>query len=215
MFEKANRRLYAEKALVDYQQLATFGFGQKTSCNIRTAVRILIVRPFRNAMRIIAILILFLAFKCPAESNAEPSPVVIESVVIDGRPATLSGRLPSVKVRTAKERVEIHYTDSSIATTNEGHFRYQLVGSGADWTDAGNTRAARFSQLLPGRYRFVVQSANKNGAWNENGATLLITVGSSELWFKLLLVVGVVALLFAGLLYFLIHRRKEVKNSAT
>ena len=175
----------------------------------------LIVRPFRNAMRIIAIFILFLAFKCPAGSNAEPSTVVIESVVIDGRPATLSGRLPSVKVRAGKERVEIQYTDSSIATTNEGHFRYQVVGWGADWTDAGSTRAARFSQLLPGRYRFVVQSANITGAWNENGATLLITVGSSGLWFKVLLVVGVAALLFAGLRYFLIHRRKEGENLAT
>lgn len=166
-------------------------------------------------MKIIAIFILFLAFKCPAESNAEPSPVVIESVVIDGRPAALSGRLPSVKVHAGKERVEIHYTDSSIATTNEGHFRYQVVGWGVDWTDAGSTRTARFSQLLPGRYRFMVQSANTKGTWNENGATLLITVGSSELWFKVLLVVCVAALLFSGLLYFLIHRRKEVENSAT
>ena len=86
---------------------------------------------------------------------------------------------------------------------------------GADWTDAGSTRTARFGQLPPGRYQFVVQSANTKGAWNENGAALLITVGSSGLGFKMLLVAGVAALLFAGLRYFLIHRRNEGENLAT
>ena len=42
MADSANRRLYIQNRLTDYEQLVTFGFGQKTGLNILTAVRILI-----------------------------------------------------------------------------------------------------------------------------------------------------------------------------
>jgi hypothetical protein len=164
-------------------------------------------------MRTVAILILLMALSCPAESNPPPAPVVIESVLIDGRPISLSDRLPSVKVRSGQEQLEIHYAAPGITPPNQAHFRYRVEGFDAAWTDAGSTRFARVRQLSPGRYRFVVDSANQDGAWNENGATLLITVGSTAFQFRLLWAI-LVAVLFGSLMYFLIHRRQKQPDPA-
>jgi hypothetical protein len=164
-------------------------------------------------MRTIAILILLLGLSCPAESNRPPAAVVIESVLIDGRPISLSEGLPSVKVRTGQEQLEIHYAAAGITMPNEGHFRYRVEGHDAAWTDAGSTRFARLGKLSPGRYQFEVHSANQDGAWNENGATLLITVGSAHLQFKLLVIL-VAAVLFGSLMYFQIHRRRQAEDPA-
>jgi hypothetical protein len=167
-------------------------------------------------MRTVAILVLLLALRCPAESNRPPAIVVIESVLIDGRPISLSDRLPSVKVRAGQEQLEIHYAAPGITPPNEGHFRYQVEGFDAAWIDAGSTRFSRLGPLSPGRYRFVVQSANQGGAWNENGATLLITVSSGGFQFKLpwLLVILLAAVLFGSLMYFLIYRRQKEEDPA-
>ena len=138
---------------------------------------------------------------------------MIESVLIDGRPISPADRVPSVKARAGYEQLEIHYATPGITPPNEGHFRYRVEGHDAAWTDAGSTRFARLRQLSPGRYEFVVHSAKQDGTWNENGATLLITVGSAHLQFKLLVIL-VAALLFGSLMYFLIHRRQKVEDAA-
>ena len=164
-------------------------------------------------MRTVAILILLLGLSCPAESNGPPAAVVIESVLVDGRPIALSDHLSSVKVRAGQEQLEIHYAAPGIAPPNEGHFRYRVEGHDAAWTDVGSTRFARLGQLSPGRYQFVVHSANQDGAWNENGAILLIIVGSAHLQFKLL-VIFVGAVLSGSLMYFLIHRRRKEEDAA-
>lgn len=44
-FYKRTGGCISKYTTIDYEQLATFGFGQKTGLNIRAAVRILIVRP--------------------------------------------------------------------------------------------------------------------------------------------------------------------------
>jgi hypothetical protein len=136
--------------------------------------------------------------------------------MLNQRPVTLSDSSSSVKVLAKQDQLEIHYAADGLTAPKEGPFRYKLNGWEAVWHDAGSNRLARFSNLLPGRYMFIVQSAKQDGAWDEKGATLLVTV-SPDLWFKLLrpLVVLVAGLLLGGLVYFLIHRRKEGKDLAT
>jgi signal transduction histidine kinase len=44
------------------------------------------------------------------------------------------------------------------------------------WTEAGNSRVARYSRLPPGHYRFQVAACNEDGVWNEAGSTLAVIV---------------------------------------
>jgi len=163
-------------------------------------------------MRTALILILLLALKCAAQSNPSAAPTLIESVMVNGQPVTLSDRSPSVKVRARLDKLEILYAADGLTAPREGPFRYRLNGRDAVWHVAGTNRLARFSNLLPGRYMFMVQSAKPGGAWDDNGATLLVTV-SPGLGFKLLGSLAVsVALLLGGSVYFLMYRRKQANK---
>jgi signal transduction histidine kinase/ligand-binding sensor domain-containing protein/CheY-like chemotaxis protein len=46
-------------------------------------------------------------------------------------------------------------------------YQYILEGRESDWVDAGNRELAHYESLPPGRYRFLVRAANRDGVWSE------------------------------------------------
>jgi len=51
-----------------------------------------------------------------------------------------------------------------------------MEGHDSTWTEAGNVRAALYSKLPPGEYRFRVKACNEDEVWNESGSSLAIIV---------------------------------------
>lgn len=113
--------------------------------------------------------------------NTNPPPVMIESVLIEGREQNTnglrSGWLKAVNIPAGKERLEIHYTSLNLAEPEKARFKYRMEGHETAWTEAGDTRIARFSKLPPGHYRFQVTACNEDGVWNETGNVLALMVG--------------------------------------
>ena len=103
--------------------------------------------------------------------NAEPPPVIIEDVLVDGRPMDL--RAP-VSIPPGRHRVEVRYTGLSYIAPERVRFRYRLQGLDPGWVEAGNGRHATFTTLPPGRYTFSVTACNNDGVWNRSGASLSI-----------------------------------------
>lgn len=70
------------------------------------------------------------------------------------------------------EFAALHY-----GAPQRNQFAYRLEGFDADWvrTDASR-RFATYTNLDPGHYVFRVRAANKDGVWNDDGATLAITI---------------------------------------
>src|SRR5437667_11077378 len=105
---------------------------------------------------------------------------MIEAVFVDGQAQNTNGlraRLPQgVTVPARKERLEIHYTSLNLAAPDRARFKYRLEGHESAWTEAGNTRVARYSKLPPGHYRFQVTACNEDGVWNEAGSALALMV---------------------------------------
>jgi signal transduction histidine kinase/streptogramin lyase len=112
--------------------------------------------------------------------NLYPPPVVIESVLVDGRArntnALRSGGLSSLTLPAGEQRLEIRYTSLNLAAPERARFRYRLEGHESDWTDAGSARIVRYSRLPPGTYRFRVTACNEDGVWNEEGSSLAILI---------------------------------------
>ena len=52
----------------------------------------------------------------------------------------------------------------------------RLEGHEIAWTEAGDIRVARYSNLPPGDYHFQVMACNEDGVWNEAGAMLAVSV---------------------------------------
>jgi signal transduction histidine kinase/ligand-binding sensor domain-containing protein/ActR/RegA family two-component response regulator len=96
-------------------------------------------------------------------------PVVLEEVVTDGR--TISPR-EGFEVAAGTDRIEFHYTDLSLLVPARNQFRYRLDGYDHDWVDAGSRRAAYYTKLPPGNYRFRVMGSNDDGLWNLQGASV-------------------------------------------
>jgi PAS domain S-box-containing protein len=102
--------------------------------------------------------------------NTIPPPVHIEYLVADGEridaPATEGKALrfpPGVK------NLDIHYTALSFFAPEKVKFKYQLEGADAGWQEVEGRRAAYYTHLPPGEYRFRVIACNNDGTWNTKG----------------------------------------------
>jgi signal transduction histidine kinase/ligand-binding sensor domain-containing protein len=136
----------------------------------------------------------------PQTLDTPPPSVVLEQVLVDSveadlRPRPRSRRKPAsgsaaaagakpgseIKIAAGKRRLEFQYTGLSFSAPERVRFRYRLEGLDSDWVDAGTRRAAFYSYLPPGNYRFRVIACNSDGVWNQEGASLALAV-SPRFW---------------------------------
>ena len=113
--------------------------------------------------------------------NPFPPPVLIEEVTVDDQVVPLPGTDRSspaarLQIPPGKHRLEFRYTGLSLVAPEKVRFKYQLDGLESDWVDVGTRRIAYYSYLKPGNYTFQVTARNNDGVWNENGASLALTV---------------------------------------
>ncbi len=126
--------------------------------------------------------------------NPHPPPVHIEHVTADGRPVNARAE---ARLAPGSGNVEFHYTALSFTAPEENRFRYKLEGYDDEWVEAGTRRAAFYTNLPPGRYRFRVMGSNNDGVWNEAGAAFAFTLTPrfyQTFWFHVLWVLGVIGL---------------------
>lgn len=97
----------------------------------------------------------------------------MESVIVDTKPVPIGS---GVRLEPGQVNVEINYTGLSFISPELVKFKYKLAGLDEDWVDAGTRRTAYYAHLPPGTYSFRVAAANRDGIWNEVGATIQIVV---------------------------------------
>ena len=102
------------------------------------------------------------------KSTVAPFVKVLE-VLADGRPVPIDG---DVVLPAGVKQLEVRYTATSLAVPSRVLFRYKLEGADAGWVEAGPRRAAFYSNLSGGRYRFHVTATNSDGVSSPRGATL-------------------------------------------
>jgi signal transduction histidine kinase/ligand-binding sensor domain-containing protein len=109
-----------------------------------------------------------------AYGEQPPPKVRIEEVTIDTRPPAEMG--DEIVVRPGQSNLEINYTAFDYENARRIQFRYRLEGLDEDWTIAKDRRTAYFSHLPYGEYVLRVVAANRNGVWDDKGATIRIRV---------------------------------------
>jgi signal transduction histidine kinase/ligand-binding sensor domain-containing protein len=122
-------------------------------------------------------------------NSVEPT-VRIESLSADGEDFALDGRL---RIPPQRRRLEIDFTGLSFTLPQRVHFRYRLLGYEPDWSDVGTRRAAFYTDLPPGHYRFEVLAANNDGLWSQTLASVHFSVDRAWFqtwWFRALCVLG-------------------------
>jgi PAS domain S-box-containing protein len=105
--------------------------------------------------------------------NPLPPPVVLEQVRIDRQP--VSGG-PGFAAGPGTGELELRYAALSFTTPARIRFKYRLDGFDVDWRDAGDRRAAYYTNIPPGQYTFRVIAANADGVWSRQPATAAIVL---------------------------------------
>jgi len=126
-----------------------------------------------------------LVFVDPSRLRPNPvaPPVVIEQVTANQRAFSLS---QPARVPPGRGQLEFEFAALSFISPNNIHFRYRLEGFDKEWVDAGSRRAAYYTNIPPGKYRFTVIASNSDGVWNRAGASFDLTLEPhfyQTLWF--------------------------------
>ena len=144
------------------------------------------------------------------ELNRLPPAVVLEQVVADGE---LRSSAAGIDLAPGTDRVEFGYTGLSFRNPPAVRFRFRLEGFDRGWVDAGPRRAAYYTNLPPGHYRFRVVAANEDGVWSRDGASVEVVVRRhfwQTTWFRIAGLLAAVGAVAAG--FRLRVRRLEAKE---
>ncbi len=135
-------------------------------------------------------------------TNTVAPPVVIEELLVEGRPVKLpagqgaddaSSLGAAVRIPAGKQRFELQYTGLSFTAPDKVQFKYRLEGLEKEWVEAGTKRLVQYSYLPPGPYTFRVTACNNDDVWNPEGASLSFTVLPEvwqTWWFKALMLLA-------------------------
>ncbi|MEO7300590.1 MAG: two-component regulator propeller domain-containing protein [Verrucomicrobiota bacterium] len=140
--------------------------------------------------------------------NTNPPPVLIESILVEGKKQNTNGlnaRLPErIVLPPGKNRLEIQYSSLDLSAPNTARFKYRLAGY-EEWSEVGTRRVASYPKLPPGKYRFEVTACNEDGFWNGVPSSLAIIVQPPfwrTWWFLTLAVWGTLAMI-VGVVHFI------------
>jgi hypothetical protein len=103
------------------------------------------------------------------------------------------------------------FTALNYRQSEKNRYKYVLEGFQDEWIDAGSERKVSYTNLSPGEYTFRVIASNNDGVWNEEGASIKITVVPPfwrTWWFIALSVVSLVA----GLVWYVRFQREKAKR---
>ena len=100
------------------------------------------------------------------EASSMPTPTILEDVVVDG---LAMGTMSTSALPAGAKRLEFQFTAVNLRSSSKVRFRYWLEGFDTAWVDAGARRAAVYTNLEAGEYRFRVM-ASDNGVWNSEEA---------------------------------------------
>jgi ligand-binding sensor domain-containing protein/two-component sensor histidine kinase len=105
-------------------------------------------------------------------------------------------------LRADQNNLLFRYTGICFQDVEHILFRYKMEGYDKDWIMAGTGREARYTNLPPGKYRFIFQVANR-GIWldQKSSTWFIIRPFFWKTWWFITLVI-----MIAGLILFIIYR---------
>ena len=135
--------------------------------------------------------------------NELPPPTAIEQVRLDDQAVDVGDLAPGARVLRmppGERRLGVQYAGLSFVAPRKVRYRYKLEGFDKDWIDAGGRREAFYTNVPPGRYRFLVISSNNDGVWSTEPSGFRMRVEPTLLqtwWFYVGLAAALGALGFA------------------
>jgi PAS domain S-box-containing protein len=143
--------------------------------------------------------------------NLAPPPVWITDFQLANKPVPIGGDSVLQKSILATDKLVLSYRDQVFSfefvvlnyqAPELNRYRYRMDGFEKEWNEVGSTRRyVTYTHLAPGDYVFRVIGSNNDGIWNEEGASIKITITPpwwATIWFRIGMVVVAIGLLGGG-----------------
>ncbi|MCC6398731.1 MAG: response regulator [Bacteroidetes bacterium] len=146
------------------------------------------------------------------ELTTHAAPVFIERVLVDGISYAPSEELV---IPPGNGEMEIQYTCLSYISPQHARFTYKLEGYDRNWIDAGNRRAAFYTNLSHGEYMFRLLGSSGRGRWHEAKAPLRVRILPhyyQTWWFYGLSAIVLAGLVWGGFRWRLTQHRKREQD---
>ena len=131
-------------------------------------------------------------------------PVVLTSLQQNGVKVE-TGRAPEdlqeVTFRWPDNSFEFGFTALNYTLPQKNQHAYKLEGFDKNWNDIGNLRFGRYTNLPGGTYTLRLKGSNNDGVWNEEGASIKVTIVPpfwSTGWFWGMVALVLVTVAFGG-----------------
>ena len=116
------------------------------------------------------------------KDNPIPPNVVISNVSLFNRPGEnlkfdeFISEMKELNLSYNENDLRFDYVGLHFGEPRKNGYKYKLEGFDKNWIDAGTQRNATYTNLDAGEYVFRVTACNRDGVWNEQGATLKIII---------------------------------------
>jgi ligand-binding sensor domain-containing protein/signal transduction histidine kinase/DNA-binding response OmpR family regulator len=107
---------------------------------------------------------------------------------------------PEITLSYKQSTFSFNFAALNFTIPENNEYAYKLEGLDKDWNYVGKEKKASYTNLAPGGYRFRVKASNNDGVWNEEGASVKITITPpfwKTAWFTVLLFAVALAGLYA------------------
>ena len=111
--------------------------------------------------------------------NTHIPPIVLTDFRIQNKPVILDSSITTVKRLELKHKenyFSFEFAALDFKNPEMNQYAFMLEGLDEDWIYSGNRRFANYTKVPPGKYIFRVKGSNNNGYWNEEGASILISI---------------------------------------
>lgn len=108
----------------------------------------------------------------------------------------------------------IEFAALNFRNAHKNQYAYKLEGFNEGWIQLGSKHEVTFTNIDPGEYTLRVKGSNNDGVWNEDGASLRITIVPP--WWRTRWAYGLYVLLLTAALYGLRHyelRRLQLRSA--
>ena len=116
------------------------------------------------------------------KDDSVPPKVVISKVSLFNRPGEkiefdgIISELNELDLSYDENDLRFDFVGLHFSEPEKNQYKYMLENFDDDWVDAGTQRNATYTNLDAGEYVFRVTASNRDGVWNEEGASLKIII---------------------------------------
>ncbi|MEJ2104415.1 MAG: two-component regulator propeller domain-containing protein, partial [Ignavibacteriaceae bacterium] len=145
----------------------------------------------------------------PDSIRDDPNPpqVVLSNISLFNRPdekLNYDGFISELKEITLpydQNDLRFDFVGLHFSQTYKNQYKYILENFDDEWVGAGTQRNATYTNLDPGEYTFRVIAANKDGIWNEKGASINIII--TPPWWRTSIAYLIYAIIIITSIYFM------------